>query len=145
MVRGDLTEAYQPYNTWPTWEPLEHRPDRIYYRNHFTSSSAARPAPMASMPTTPLALAALGPLPPSAKLFPSQTGSTGFTTGGVGDKDAIASDHLALLTTFRACGEGYTYGYSTTEVRRLRNLSTGPLLGWAGCRAVTAHHTYSHA
>jgi hypothetical protein len=114
-MRGDLTEAFQPNNTWPTWEPLTTRPDRMYYRQAselglpplFLRPPCAPPTKDASCPRWPPpsvtelsdALRNLSQFEPAYKLLAPDVHRAGFTSAP-GDHGAVASDHLAVSLIF---------------------------------------------
>lgn len=103
---GDLVEAFQPNDTWPTWKPI-HRPDRIYYRS--SSSSIVDAQRQES-------------LGPEFKVYAASVHLTGFPEH-MDDRDIVASDHLAVTARLTGCGIGFIYqqsnlGYGGGACRR---------------------------
>ena len=115
---GDLTEAFQPFDTWPTWEPLLNRPDRIYFRNGVVSNC--------SFPRDDACWARI------SKVFANLTYRAGFTKEP-GNHNAVASDHLAVITTLQTCDVGYQYSFDASFTIPRNRTTFGPLAGVSGC------------
>jgi len=115
--RGDLTEAFQSENTWPTWGPFVNRPDRIYFRNSVS---------FCSLPGDEACWVQFD------KLFAGETYRVGFSKDP-GNRSAVASDHVAVITSLHNCGIGFTYGYDAALTVTRNGTTFGPLGGISGC------------
>lgn len=115
--QGDLTEVFQPENTWPTWGPMVNRPDRIYFRNSVSTCS---------LPGDEACWARLN------KLIAGATYRAGFSKDP-GNHSAVASDHVAVITTLHSCGVGFTYSFDAALTVSRNKTTFGPLAGISGC------------